>query len=144
MLSSNVRFSTELIINDVIVDAIDQVTMRGLETIASVLGSPFSMSAAWMPYIALGSGEVAPSSEDRFLEAETVRKIGIVSVYGTNAYQVVTSFLAGEPASAFILREVGILDALEGGNLGARWSTDQEYSKGVADEFNITCRIYIA
>lgn len=141
-LSSNTPVSTKLEINGVEVGFIDTVTMRGLETVASVLGAPFTLDKAWMPFIALGQGETSPSTEDRSLENEKWRKEGAVTVT-RNAYIVEATFGVDEPTSAYILREAGLLDERYGGVLGARWVTTEDINVAVDDTVRVVCTIYV-
>lgn len=135
--------ATKLVINGVEVEFLDTVTMVGLESIASCLGAPFSFDLAWMPFIALGQGENAPSTEDRTLETEKWRKRGTVTVL-RNAYIVRTLFGINEPTDAYILREVGILNKIVNGQMAARWVTTQDYNIAVNDRVDVTCTIYVA
>lgn len=134
------KVSTILKINDVAVEAVDIMTMRGLETIASCLGSPDDFTLSWMSYIALGQGEKSPSTEDMYLENEKYRRLATVS-YVRNVYVAQTVF--PNFAAAFILREVGLLDKDEGGNLGARWSLAADLNIAAIDSVNVSCIIYI-
>jgi len=129
-----------LLINGAPVGAVDVITMGGLESIASCLGAPFSMSAAWMPYIAIGADEWSPSTEDKFLWSELVRKLGGVSYTG-DSYIVQVTFQPNEPTSNCIVREVGILSAAKGGILGARWVLDTEVVKETVDTLSVSCNI---
>jgi hypothetical protein len=130
---------TELAINGIVVDAIDVVTMRGLETLASCLGSPFNFTKAWMPYIAIGSGLTEPSTENEYLEAELYRSEASIS-YNKNAYIATVTF---DESAAYVLREAGLLNAAQGGVLAARWVTAVDYNIEIADTVSITCTIYI-
>jgi len=134
------EITTILEVNGAEIDAIDIITMRGLETIASCLGSPDNFTLSWMTYIALGQGEKSPSTEDMYLENELYRRLATVS-YSENVVTVRTVFPSF--SSAFILREVGILDKLTGGNLGARWSLTSDLDIAATDSADIKCMIYI-
>lgn len=130
----------ELEINGEKITAVDVITMRGLETAASCLGTPTDFTKAWMPYVALGQGEKAPSTEDMYLENEKHRKEGVVSQTSTK-YTVVTTFQ--DFTESFILREVGLLNAVRGGVLGARWLLAEDIIINIGDVVNIICKIYI-
>jgi len=136
------KVATKLIINGIEVDFIDTISMVGLETVASCMGSPFSFPLEWMPFIGVGYGVTEPSTEDKHLEYPIYRKRGSVSVSGT-AYTVHALFDENEPPDAYILREVGIFDKLPGGRMGARWVTLEDYSIAAIDLVNVTCTIYI-
>jgi len=138
-LRSEIKVGADLFVDGNSVDFVDTITMRGLETIASCLGSPFSFND-WMPFIAIGDGEVAPSTEDEALQNELYRKRGSVT-NDANSVTIEATFGATEPASAFTLREIGLLDRISGGDLAARWSvddTDIEAGGSVV----ITCIVY--
>ena len=139
-LSGVKKISTILEINGSTIEAVDIVTMRGLETIASCLGSASEFDLSWMPYLALGQGEKSPSTEDRYLENELYRQQATITnsenVY--TARTVFTNFTA-----AFILREVGLLDESQGGVLGARWSLTNDLNVAMADSVDLSCMIYI-
>lgn len=141
-LVSSRPVKTVLEINGEEVDAIDTVTMFGLETIASCLGSPFNFVKAWMPYIAMGRGATEPSTEDKFLEYEMYREEGIVTVNtpGT-AYRVQNTFK--DITADFYLREVGMIEKSAGGRMAARWSLVQDLLIEIGDWVDITCWIYI-
>lgn len=139
-LTSDCSIAAELQINGVVVSAVDVVTMMGLETAASCLGSPFNFTKAWMPYIALGQGEASPSTEDKFLETEKYRQEGDVSNSGIK--YVVHTIFSGF-TTAWIMREVGMLDKLVGGRLGVRWQLAVDYAIAVGDLVDVTCTIYI-
>ena len=134
------KVSTILKINDAPVDAIDILTMRGLETIASCLGSASDFTGSWMSYISLGQGEKNPSTEDKYLENELYRQLATIS-YSENVYTANTVFSGF--SSTFILREVGMQDSLVGGNLGARWLLTSDIDIAIADSVDVTCLIYI-
>lgn len=132
-----------LCINGESVSYLDIVTMRGLESLVSCLGSPFSFKRSWMPFIAVGQGELGISTEDKVLENEQFRKLSAISTY-RNSYIVQTVFGVDEPSVEYILREVGIFNQLAGGIMGARWVLDNDYIIQASDEVNITCTIYVA
>ena len=75
----------------------------------SCLGSPFNYTKAWMPYVAIGQGENAPSTENLHLETEKYR-IEAAVTYNLNWYLDAAVF---EIDTAFILREVGMFYALQ-------------------------------
>lgn len=130
-------------INGVTIEAEDIITMRGLETLASCLGSPDDAkftTMSWLSYIALGQGDKSPSTEDRYLENELYRRVTDVS-YIENRY--ISNTVFPNFAAAFILREVGMLDASAGGNLGARWSLTNDLNVAAADSVDVTCTIYM-
>lgn len=112
-------------------DVIDQITSKGLETIATKLGSNTS-DPSWMPFLAIGEGLTAPSSEDEVLEVEKWRKRGIVTVIA-NTYFIEADFGLDEPTEDCWLREVGIFDAISGGIMGARWVLIDEIYKAFDD-----------
>lgn len=142
---------TELYINGRNVAAQDQVTMVGLESVASCLGSPHTFPWPWMPFIGLGQGEVGVSSEDTHLEREIYRKYGSVWAYSAS-YRVRAVFMQSdlEPGYDYILREVGIFDELAGGKMAVRWlldedvyvydTEDDEYINGV----DCTCIVWVS
>jgi hypothetical protein len=141
-IKDNARISHQsLSINDEEWDVIDQITMRGLETIASKLGSN-TVNEGWMEFIAIGDGLFAPSSEDLTLVSETHRKRGTVSVIA-NTYFVEAHFAKDEPITNTWIREVGIFDAISGGNMGARWLLVDEVLKECDDEIYIKIAISI-
>lgn len=142
-LSITGAVASELLINGEPVSYVDIVTMRGLESLVSCLGSPFSFECAWMPFIGIGQGELGVSTEDKVLENEQFRKIGTVSSLG-NSYIVHAIFGVDEPSEEYIFREVGIFNKLAGGVMGARWVLDDDYIIQADDEVDITCMIYIA
>ena len=129
----------EIIVNEVTVDAIDLVTDKGVQTAASMLGSPYN-SQAWMPFIAIGAGLVAPSSVDESLESELYRKEGTVTVIA-NTYFVEATFGIDEPIGGCTFREVGIFNALSGGDMGARWLLVADVEKSEEDYIVIRCAI---
>lgn len=133
----------DLRINGEVVTALDTVTMRGLESIASCMGAPHSMSAVWMPYIAIGQGEVGPSTEDYYLENELIRKAASTG-WVRNTYYADVTFGADEPASDCIVREVGLLSALTGGILAARWVLDADIIKETVDIIIVHCEVIIS
>jgi len=120
---------------------IDQITSKGLETIASKLGSN-TPNESWMEFIAIGDGLVTPSSEDLVLGSETYRKRGIVTVVA-NTYFVEASFAKDEPITDTWIREIGIFDAISGGNMGARWLLVDEVLKEYDEEIYIKIAISI-
>jgi hypothetical protein len=130
-----------LSINDEEWEVIDQITSKGLETIATKLGSN-TANAGWMEFIAIGDGLVAPSSEDLVLVSETHRKRGTVSVIA-NTYFVEAHFAKDEPITNTWIREVGIFDAISGGNMGARWLLVDEVLKEYDEEIYIKIAISI-
>lgn len=141
---------TQLQINGQVVTAQDQVTMVGLESVASCLGSPFSFPYPWMPFIGLGQGELGVSSEDICLQREIWRKYGDVYSVGSS-YRVHARFLQAddEPGRDYILREVGIFDELVGSKMAVRWLLDEDiYVYDTDDEtlingIDCTCIIWI-
>jgi hypothetical protein len=141
-LKDNARVSHQsLSINDTEWEVIDQITSKGLETIATKLGSNTS-EESWMPFIAIGDGLVAPSSEDLSLVSETHRKRGTVSIIA-NTYFVEAHFAKDEPITDIWIREVGIFDAISGGNMGARWLLVDEVLKEYDEEIYIKIAISI-
>ncbi len=140
-LGSIKKASGEIRINGEVVEAIDIITMVGLETIASCLGSPFNFSKAWMPYIAIGQGAVAPSTEDKCLENEKYRMEATVT-YTVVAY--IARAVFNNVVTAFVLREVALLDKAAGGRMAARWSLAADVDVAAGDNVDLTCTIYIA
>lgn len=140
-LASIQKVSGLLEINGEVIEAIDTVTMVGLETVASCLGSPFNFTKAWMPYIAMGQGETEPSTEDKYLENEKYRMEATVT-YNVTSY--IANVLFVDMATAFILREVAMLNKSAGGRMAAIWALASELSIAVEDSVDITCTIYIA
>ena len=119
-------------------EVIDQVTGIGLETMATKLGSN-TTEESWMPFLAIGDGVTLPSSEDTTLESEVFRKRGTVTVI-KNTYFIEADFAVDEPTDDTYVREVGIFDAVSGGNMGARWTLVDEVLK----EYDIGIHIKIA
>lgn len=141
-LKDNARVSHQsLSINDTEWEVIDQITSKGLETIATKLGSN-TAEESWMPFISIGDGLVAPSSEDLSLVSETHRKRGTVSIIA-NTYFVEAHFAKDEPITDIWIREVGIFDAISGGNMGARWLLVDEVLKEYDEEIYIKIAISI-
>lgn len=140
-LASIQKVSGLLEINGEIIEAIDTVTMVGLETVASCLGSPFNFTKAWMPYIAMGQGETEPSTEDKYLENEKYRAEATVT-YNVTSY--IANVLFDDITTAFILREVAMLNKSAGGRMAAIWALASELNIAVGDNVDITCTIYIA
>lgn len=132
--------SIELFINGVSQGFEDILTMDGLESIASFIGTPHGHSTAWMPYIALGSGDTGPSTESEHLETEQLRQVAVATSDGIT-YQVQTTFAI---AAAFILREVGILSKAAGGQLAAHWALTSDIVLAIGDSVIVICKIYIA
>ena len=132
---------TSLQINDIEWEVIDQITSKGLETMATKLGSNTS-EPSWMAFIAIGDGLVVPSSEDLVLNSEIHRKRGTVSVIA-NTYFVEASFAKDEPTDDCWVREVGIFDAISGGFMGARWTLVDEVLKEFDEEIYIKIAISI-
>lgn len=133
----------DLIINGRVIPAIDTVTMRGLESIASCIGAPYSMSDVWMPYVAIGQGEVGPSTEDFYLENELIRKAASVG-WIRNTYYADVTFGPNEPASDCIVREVGLLSAAKGGIMAARWVLEVAIVKETVDTIIVHCEVIIS
>ena len=143
MYNIDMFISSAIEINGEAVGFVDEVTIRGLETLASCLASPFAMTQpSWMTYISIGAGENAPSSEDLHLDVESHRKAGSVSRVG-NAYIVQATFGIDEPSGSTIIREVGIQNELQGGDMGARWVLDSDYYKGSEAEVIVQCIIWV-
>jgi len=130
-------------INGVAIPALDTVTMRGLESIASCMGAPHSMSAVWMPYVAIGQGELGPSTEDSCLETELFRKVAVTG-WVRNVYYADVTFGPDEPASDCIVREVGLLGAAEGGIMAARWVLTVDITKETVDTIVVHCEVILS
>jgi hypothetical protein len=128
-------------INDEEWEVIDQITGDGLKTIATKLGSNTS-EESWMPFIAFGDGLTLPSSEDVTLKSEIYRKRGTVTVIN-NTYFVEATFGKDEPTIDCWMREVGIFDAISGGNMGARWLLVDEVWKEYDGEIYVKIAITI-
>lgn len=139
--ATNRRVSGLLVINGQEIEAVDTITMVGLETIPSCLGSPFNFTKAWMPYIAMGQGATEPSTENKYLENEKYRMEATISYVAPNAY--VANAVFNAVAVAFILREVCILDKSAGGRMAARWSLVNDLSVSAGHNVDVTCTIYI-
>jgi hypothetical protein len=125
----DLKIQTAVEINGKRVNAIDQVTMVGLESVASCLGSPHTFPWPWMPFIGLGQGKTPVSSEDTHLDREIFRKYGDVFASGLS-YRVRAVFTNTpevlEPGEDYILREVGIFDELAGGKMAVRWLLEDD------------------
>ena len=134
--------TTELQINGEAISGVDQVTMRGLESIVSFLAAPYSFDKSWMSFISIGSGELDTSSEDKVLENEIWRKEGTITING-NVYTVATVFEQYDPEESYWIREVGLWSKIAGGDLGVRWALDEFFYKDGTDQVNITCNITI-
>ena len=116
------------------------VTGAGLESMVSCLAAPFNYDNAWMPFIAIGDGEVAVGSEDEQLSNELWRKKGTVTKEGDDErYTVLATFGEGEPSGACVIREVGIFDRIAGGVMAARWVLDEDVAKSATQEVEIRC-----
>jgi len=135
------KVTGEISVNGEVVGFIDTVTMFGLETVASCLGSPFNFVKSWMPYIAMGQGATFPSTEDEHLENEKYRMEATVTSDGVG---YIANAIFNAVATSFILREVSLLDKSAGGRMAARWSLDADVSVAAGDNVDITCTIYIA
>jgi hypothetical protein len=120
-------------------DVVDQITNKGLNALASKLGSN-TTEESWMSFIAIGNGLSVPSTEDETLVSEIFRKRGTVTIID-NTYFVEAEFGRDEPTQDMILREVGIFDAISGGNLGARWLLVDEVLKEYDDVIYIKIAI---
>lgn len=134
------RTSIELLINGVSQGYEDVLTMDGLESIASFIGTPQQQTTAWMPYIVLGSGDTGPGTESKYLETEQKRQAAVISRDGITYIAKATFNIA----AAFVLREVGLISKSAGGKLAAHWSLTSDISLAVGDQVNVTCKIYIA
>lgn len=139
-LASVIKVSSRLEINGEVIEAIDTISMVGLETVASCLGSPFSFTKAWMPYIAMGQGAKEPSTENEYLENEKYRMEATIT-YDPISY--IARAVFNNVATAFILREVCLLDKSAGGRMAARWSLAADLSVAAGENVDITCTIYI-
>ncbi len=139
--SSDNRIAGRLTLNGADLTYQSAVTMIGLERFASYLAAPFSSPRPFMPFIALGQGEVAPSTEDRSLETEKYRKLGVAAQNGA-AYTITATFDTWEPSDAYILREVGLLNELHGGDLFVRFLLDDDVDIAAEDILQITVYIY--
>ena len=149
----DLKMQTAVMINGKVVTAQDQVTMVGLESVASCLGSPHTFPHPWMPFIGLGQGEVGVSSEDTHLEREIFRKYGDVWADGLS-YRVRAVFMNTpeelEPGRDYILREVGIFDELVGGKMAVRWLLDEDIYVWTAETeptditgIDVTCIVWV-
>lgn len=118
------------------------VTMIGLETVASCLGSPFNFDIPWMPFVGIGRGQKPVSTEDRHLDIDIHRKLGAVTAT-EYIYKVFAKFEVGEPEEAYILREVGIFDDIVGGRMAARFLLDYDIEVAADDIVEITVFIIV-
>ena len=141
-LDADYKVRGTLEINGAAVGAIDQMTMDGIESMASYLGSPYTNKRAWMQFIGVGSDAVLPSTEDEHLYREIYRKLGTPSS-SQDAYIVHARFNSNEPGAFYILRDVGIFNRIAGGLMAARWVTDDDHYINIGDEVDITCKIWI-
>jgi len=139
--SSDNRIAGRLTLNGDDLTYQSAVTMIGLERFASYLAAPFSSPLPFMPFIAVGQGETAPSTEDRSLETEKYRKLGVSGVAG-GAYKVFAKFESWQPTNEYILREVGLLNELYGGDLFVRFSLDDDITILTGDILEVTVYIY--
>lgn len=139
MVSDKIKATLKLYVNSELWEVIDIVTNEGVKSAAQHLGSN-SNDDAWMPFIAIGDGITAPSTEDVQLEHELYRKRGVVTVVD-NTYFVEADFGRDEPTEDVWIREIGIFDVLTGGRLGARWLLVEEIYKEYDDNINIRCCI---
>lgn len=139
--SSDNRIAGRLTLNGADLTYQSAVTMIGLERFASYLAAPFSSPLSFMPFIALGQGETAPSTENRSLETEKYRKLGVTALNG-KAYTIAATFDTWEPSDAYILREVGLLNELHGGDLFVRFLLDDDVAVAAEDILQITVFIY--
>jgi len=139
--SSDNRIAGRLTLNGADLTYQSAVTMIGLERFASYLAAPFSSPLPFMPFIALGQGETAPSTEDRSLETEKYRKLGVAAVDGA-AYTITAIFDTWEPTDAYILREVGLLNELHGGDLFVRFLLDDDVAIAADDILELIIYIY--
>lgn len=139
-LKAEKRASIELFINGVSYGSEDVLTMDGLESIASFAGTPQGHSTAWMPQIALGSGDTGPSTESRHLETEVLRQAATITSDGIT-YQAQTTFAI---AAAFVLREVSLQAKAQGGRMAAGWALTSDISLAIGDSVIVICKIYIA
>ena len=141
-VSTKVRVAGKLVIDGITdITYESAITMVGLETIASCLGSPFNFNIPWMPFIGVGQGENAPSTEDRHLETEKYRKRGVVTTSGT-IYKVFARFEEWQPQDDYILREVGIFDKVHGGRMAARFVLDYDIDIDEEDILEVTVYIW--
>ena len=142
-VANKVRVAGKLVIDGVTDITYDSaVTMIGLQTVASCLGSPFNFDRPWMPFIGVGQGENAPSTEDKHLENEKYRKRGVVTATD-KIYKVFARFEEWEPEDDYILREVGIFDKIAGGRMAARFVLDYDIDIDEEDILEVTVYIYI-
>jgi hypothetical protein len=139
--SSDNRVAGRLTLNGADILYQSQVTMVGLEKFASYLAAPFSSPLPFMPFVSVGQGETAPSTEDITIETEKYRKLGSASVIG-KAYVVSAIFDTWEPGDAYILREVGLLNELHGGDLFVRFLLDEDIDIAAVDILEIIIYIY--
>ena len=139
--SSDNRIAGRLTLNGDDITYQSAVTMIGLERFASYLAAPFSSPLPFMPFIAVGQGETGPSTENRSLETEKYRKLGSAAANGA-AYTISATFDIWEPADAYILREVGLLNELHGGDLFVRFLLDDDVAIAAGDTLEIIIYIY--
>lgn len=139
MFQDKINLNLKLFVNDIEMDAIDLVTDRGVRTAASHLGTSAN-SDSWMPFIAFGSGVTTPASTDESLETEVYRKRGVVTVENNTVF-VEATFGIDEPSDDAIVREIGLFNAISGGDLGARWLLLSDVIKLYDEYVNIRCAI---
>jgi hypothetical protein len=122
----------------------DDTQIVSQKTIAQLLATAPNYTAAWMPYIAIGSSNQSqPEEYSHILYDEKHRKLGEVWVRA-NTYFVRAVFGRDEPnADDVTVYEIGIFDADTDGNLGRRWVLATPITKDNVDELVIECAITI-
>ena len=139
MIQDKIKATLKIYVNSELWEVIDIVTNEGVKSAAQHLGSN-SNNDSWMPFIAIGDGITAPSTEDVQLEHELYRKRGVVTVID-NTYFVEADFDRDEPTEDAWIREIGIFDIATGGRMGARWLLVDEIYKEYDVSINIRCAI---
>ena len=139
--SSDNRIAGRMVIGGADITYQSAITMIGIERVASYLAAPFSSRLPFMPFIGVGQGETPPSTENRHLETEKYRKLGIAEVVD-KVYKVFAKFESWQPDTEYILREVGMFNATHGGDMFVRFLLDDDIIILTDDVLEITIYIY--
>lgn len=118
--------------------------LSGQKDIAALLADPRSKVRPWMPWVAIGSSNIASNEPyETELWEELHRKRGDVSVTA-NTYFVRATFGQDEPTSDDLtIYEIGIFDAASDGNMGKRWVLNTGVAKDNVDEIVVECAVTI-
>ena len=112
------------------------------ESLVDVLAYPGSYSTAWMPYLAIGESNLVVGLTPNMAE-EIYRKIGSVHAI-RNTYFIEATFGLDEPTGdGYELREIGLVDAEDEGNLVIRWTLNTETDKDNLDDVDMECAVTI-